>query len=326
MNLTTEYMGLTLRNPIIVSSSGLTKSVDRIKRIADSGAGAVILKSLFEEQLIHDPKALMEQEDMYFWYPEAIEYLNKFSKKEGVDAYLNLIKEAKASVTIPVFASINCISPSEWTSFASRIAEAGADGLELNIAIYPFNKEVDSQTIENTYIQILQDVKKNCTLPVAVKLGNSFTNLYKIAHHLDEAGANALVLFNRFYRPDIDINKLSLVSSNIISSPQEATESLRWISVLSPELKCTMAAATGIHDSGGIIKQLLVGADAVQIASTLYKHGIEYMNKIIEDMIRWMKKFGYNSVSDFQGKMVRKEHAAAFERIQFIKKTMGEME
>ncbi len=326
MNLTTEYMGLTLRNPIIVSSSGLTKSVDRIKRIAKSGAGAVILKSLFEEQLIHDPKALMEQEDMYFWYPEAIEYLDKFSKKEGIDAYLNLIKETKASVNIPVFASINCVSPSEWTSFASRIEEAGADGLELNIAIYPFNKKADSQTIENMYVQILQDVKKNCTLPVAVKLGNNFTNLYKITYHLDEAGADALVLFNRFYRPDIDINKLSLVSSNIISSPQEATEALRWISVLSPELKCSLAAGTGIHDSGGIIKQLLVGADAVQIASALYKHGIEYLDKIIDDMIRWMKKFGYDSVSDFKGKMVRKENAAAFERIQFIKKTMGEME
>lgn len=326
MNLTTEYMGLTLRNPIIVSSSGLTKSVDRIKRIAKSGAGAVILKSLFEEQLVNDPKALMEQEDMYFWYPEAIEYLDKFSKKEGVDAYLDLIKKTKASVDIPVFASINCISSSEWTAFASRIAKAGADGLELNIAIIPFSKKLDSQAIEKTYIQILKDVKKNCSIPVAVKLGNHFTNLYRIAHQLDESGADALVLFNRYYRPDIDINTLSLISSNIISSPQEATEALRWISILSPELKCSLAAGTGVHDAGGLIKQLLVGADAVHVASTLYKHGIEYIEKIIEDMIRWMRKFGYESVSDFQGKMVRKENAAAFERIQFMKKTMGEIE
>jgi dihydroorotate dehydrogenase (fumarate) len=326
MDLTTTYMGLNLRSPIIVSSSGLTQSISRIKRIADSGAGAVILKSLFEEQLVNDPKTLMEQEDMYFWYPEAVEYLDRFSKKEGIEEYLDLIKEVKATVNIPVLASINCISPVEWTSFAKQICEAGADGLELNIAIFPFSKDVDSQTIENTHLEILKEVKKNCSVPVAVKLGNNFTNIYQITHKLDEAGVDGLVLFNRFYRPDIDINNLSIVSTNIVSAPQESTETLRWISILSNEVSCSLAAATGIHNAGGMIKQLLVGADAVQVASTLYKHGIEYMKTMLEEMIVWMRKFDYTSLDDFKGKMIQKDNAGAFERVQFMKRTMGEME
>lgn len=326
MDFTSNYMGLTLRTPIIVSSSGLTKSVSRIKRMADSGAGAVVLKSLFEEQLINDPKRLMDQEEMYYWYPEAIEYLNNFTKEEGVDAYLKLIRDAKEAVNIPVIASINCVTPKEWPSFAVKIKEAGADGLELNIAINPFDASTDSKTIEDRYVEILNEVKKNVDFPVAVKLGYNFTNLAQIAHRLDKAGVDALVFFNRFYRPDIDINNLQLISGNIHSSPQEITESLRWIRVLSPVLKCDLAGATGIHNAGGIIKQLLVGADTVQVASTLYKHGIEYIEKIIEDLVTWMKKFNYTSVQEFKDLMVQKENTAAFERVQFMKKTIGEVE
>ncbi|UCG27594.1 MAG: dihydroorotate dehydrogenase-like protein [Bacteroidales bacterium] len=326
MDFTTTYMGLGLRTPIIAGSSGLTKSIGLIKRMADSGAGAVILKSLFEEQLVQDPKALSEQDEMYFRYPEVFEYLDKFPVEDGVEAYLNLIQEAKEAVNIPVIASINCISATEWTSFAREITKAGADGLELNIAIYPFNKNVDSQTIEDTYIKILKGVKENTGIPVSVKIGNNFTNIYRITNRLDEAGADALVLFNRFSRPDIDIQTLKPVSGSTMSSPQEITESLKWISILSPELKCSLAGATGIHNAGGIIKQLLAGADAVQVTSTLYQHGIEYIGKMIDDLVAWMKKFGYSSIGDFKNLMVRNEDAAALERVEFMKKTVGEVE
>jgi dihydroorotate dehydrogenase (fumarate) len=321
MDLKTRYMGLELKNPIIVSSSKLTSTIDNIRKCADQGAGAIVLKSLFEEQLLADAERLMDKDDKYFWYPEAVDFINQHSKDHGVKEYLALLEEAKRHTTIPIMASINCTSPNEWPKFAKTLENAGADGIELNIAIIPMIGNISSIEIEDTYIEIIREVKKQTNLPVSVKFGPLFTNPVNIVQRMDEAGADALVVFNRFYRPDINIHTETIVHNNILSAPEEMTQSLRWVSVLSDKVKCDVAANTGIHDGEGMIKQLLGGADAVQICSTLYSNGISYIDTMLQDLKNWMESRKYNSINDFKGKFARdNEHAAAFARVQFMKR------
>lgn len=321
MDMKTSYMGLELKNPIIVSSSKLTSTIDNVRKCADHGAGAIVLKSLFEEQLLADADKLMDRDDKYFWYPEAVNYINQHSKDFGVKEYLELLQEAKKYTRIPIMASINCTSPDEWPKFAAKLEDAGADGIELNIAIIPMTGEISSIEVEDRYIAIIEEVKKYTSLPVSVKFGPLFTNPVNIIQRMDKAGADALVIFNRFYRPDIDIHAESIVHHNILSGPEEMTQSLRWVSLLSDKVKCDVAANTGIHDAEGVIKQLLGGADTVQICSTLYSNGISYIDTLLTDLKEWMVEHGYTSISDFRGKIARdNEHAAAFARVQFMKR------
>ncbi|MCB2219314.1 MAG: dihydroorotate dehydrogenase-like protein [Bacteroidetes bacterium] len=321
MDLSTEYMGLKLKNPIIVSSSKLTSEIANIKKAADVGAGAIVLKSLFEEQLIADSSALMDQDIKYFWFPEAIEHINKHSKEYGLKQLLSLIKGAKEYTDIPIIASINCVSGHEWPKFARTLEEAGADGLELNISIFPFDKYMSCGEISDRYIEILEKVRSYVSIPISVKMGSYFTNVLQIAHRLNDSGADALVMFNRYYRPDIDIETETIVRDNVLSAPQEVTKSLRWVALLSPQLDCSIAAATGIHDAKGVIKQLLAGADATQICSTLFNNGISYIDTILFDLEKWMKKHRYESISEFKGKVANREGSSAkFERMQFLKK------
>jgi dihydroorotate dehydrogenase (fumarate) len=274
MDLSTEYMGLKLKNPIIVSSSKLTGDINNIKKCADVGAGAIILKSVFEEQLIADSNALMDQDIKYFWFPEAIEYINKHSKEYGLKQVLELIKKAKAYTDIPVLSSINCVTSQEWPKFAKQLEDAGADGIELNIAIFPFDKYMSCTDICDQYIDIVEKVKEYVSIPVSVKLGNYFTNLVQITHRIDEAGADGLVLFNR-----------------------------------------------GIHDYSGVVKQLLAGASATQICSTLFNNGLSYIDTILFDLEKWMQKHKYKSITDFKGKVTNAEDSTQkFERMQYLKK------
>ena len=324
MDMKTTYMGLELKNPIIVSSSKLTSTIDNIRKCADHGAGAIVLKSLFEEQLLADANKLMDKDEKYFWYPEAVDYINQHSKDFGVKEYLELLTEAKKYTTIPIIASINCVSADEWPKFARNLEEAGADGIELNIAIIPMTGDISSKEVEDKYVEIIQEVKKYTSLPVSVKFGPLFTNPVNIIQRMDEAGADALVIFNRFYRPDINIHTESVVHNNILSGPEEMTQSLRWVSLLSDKVKCDVAANTGIHDAEGMIKQLLGGADAVQICSTLYSNGISYIDTMLGDLKTWMEEHNYDSIGDFKGKIARdNEHAAAFARVQFMKRNQN---
>jgi dihydroorotate dehydrogenase (fumarate) len=317
----TTYMGIELNNPIIVSSSKLTSTIDNIKKCAEMGAGAIVLKSLFEEQLLADPDRLMDRDEKYFWYPEAVDYINEHSKDYGVKEYLDLLVEAKKSTTVPIMASINCTTAEEWPKFAKELENAGADGIELNIAIIPMIGEVSSLEVEDRYIEIIKEVKKYTSLPVSVKFGPLFTNPVNIIQRMDAAGADALVIFNRFYRPDINIHTESIVHNNILSGPEEMTQSLRWVSLLSDKVKCDVAANTGIHNAEGVIKQLLAGADAVQICSTLYSNGISYIDTMLTELSSWMKDHSYDSIADFKGKISRdNENAAAFARVQFMKR------
>ncbi|MDA3942986.1 MAG: dihydroorotate dehydrogenase-like protein [Bacteroidetes bacterium] len=322
MDLSTTYLGLKLRNPIVVSSSKLTGTVANIKACAQAGAGAVVLKSLFEEQIVAKTESGLRRNEMYFWYPEASDYVISISKGSGVNDYLKLIRDAKAAVDIPIIASINCVSPIEWPAFAAKMQEAGADAIELNIAIFPFDKKVSSLQIEDMVVEILKAVKAEVSIPVSVKMGRYFTNIFAMANRLADEGADGLVLFNRFYNPDVDIANMKVVTDNVFSSPDEKSIPMRWIALLSADgIKCDLAASTGIHYSIGVAKQLLAGATVTQICTTLYQNGIPYIKEIVSGLEDWMKKHHYKTIGDFRGLVNKKtENTAAFERIQYMRK------
>jgi len=325
MNLSTQYLGLTLPNPVIVGSSGLTSNLKNVKKCAKNKAGAVVLKSLYEEQILADTDELVHQDEMYLWYPEAFEYVNKLSKEDGIDQYLHLIKDCKKEVDIPIVASINCITPEDWPAFSRDLENAGADAIELNITIFPDSEELSCTEIGDRHIRIVRAVSKQVKIPVAAKISHYFSNLRMMGKRLYMAGAKGLVLFNRFYRPNIDIENLKMTSDDTFSGPEEITMSLRWIGLLSASLKADLSASTGVHDSGGIIKQLLAGAATVQICSAIYKNGFSYIRQILEELEIWMRKKGFDSIDDFRGLINKDPHnSATWERIHFMKKTTSD--
>ena len=323
-DLSTEYMGFSLRNPLVVASSSLTKSADGVRKCADAGAGAVVLKSLFEEQIAAEAEA-MEEHLWLYGHTEAFEYVSKMAMPLGPRGYLKLIEEAKAAVSIPVIASLNCISPRWWTDFAKQIEAAGADGLELNISVMPSDPARTATDIEKIYIDIVDSLKGGVGIPIAVKIGPYFTSVARMAGEFSERGVSALVLFNRFYQIDIDIDKIDLVPGIRFSSPDEISLPLRWIALLSGSVGCDLAASTGVHDGAGFVKQLLAGATVVQVCSALYENGIEHIGRIIEDAETWMKEHDFEKVGDFRGKLSRQvtERPELYERLQYIKLFTG---
>ncbi|MGQ1909375.1 dihydroorotate dehydrogenase-like protein [Marinifilum sp. RC60d5] len=322
INLETTYMGLKLKNPVIVSSSGLTNSVRKIKIIEEKGAGAVVLKSLFEEQITNEAHHLIGKDSVNVDYPEAEDYIKNYVKGNSVSNYLTLIKEAKEAVSIPVIASINCVSSSDWTHFAKEIEKAGADAIELNVFIVPNDRNTSSTDYEQLYFDIFTAVKKEVSIPVSMKLGIYFTNLLSVANRLNAEGADSLVLFNRFYEPDINIEDMKITSAEVLSSASDIRRSLRWVGMLSDKIKgIDIAASTGIHSGEAAIKQLLAGANAVQICSTVYEHGFDQITKILEEISAWMSKKEFKKVDDFRGKLSYGNipDSALYERAQFMK-------
>ena len=325
VDLKTKYMGLELKNPIIVGSSGLTNTLENLVEIEKNGASAVVLKSLFEEQITQEISKVISEDVQANAYPEAVDYISNYSKDSAVGNYLKLIKEAKAALSIPVIASINCVSSIEWVSFAAKIEEAGADALELNVFILPSDPRKTGEENEKVYFNIIQQVKKMVKIPVAVKLSYYFSGLAKTALSLSWTGISGMVLFNRFFSPDIDIDTFEIKPTNIFSTPEELTTSLRWVAMLSSRLHCDVAASTGVHSGQAVIKQLLAGAKAVQIASVLYKNGFGEIKTMLADLEKWMEKHQFSSLDDFIGKMSIKEteNPAAYERVQFMKYFSG---
>jgi dihydroorotate dehydrogenase (fumarate) len=324
-NLSTSYMGFELKNPIIVGSSGLTNSVENIIEIEKNGASAVVLKSLFEEQINHMINKAMHNEGDYFSYPEADDYISNYTKQNDVEVYLDLIKNAKKAVQIPIIASINCVSSADWISFATKMQDAGADGLELNIFILPSDPKRDASHNEAIYFDIIEKVKKEVTIPIAIKISSYFSGLANTALKLSWTGIKGMVLFNRFFSPDIDIDNFKVTATNVFSQPEELAMSLRWVAMLSSRLHCDIAASTGIHDGAAVIKQLLAGAKAAQISTVLYKKGFGQIPVMLKDIETWMDKHNFEKVDDFIGKMSIKEaeNPAAYERVQFMKHFAG---
>jgi dihydroorotate dehydrogenase (fumarate) len=324
-NLETTYMGLKLKNPIIVGSSGLTNSVENVIEIAKEGAGAVVLKSLFEEQINQAANHTFDQGNFNNYYPEAQDYINNYSAENDVAIYLDLIKQCKAKVDIPIIASINCMDDNEWINFAKKIEEAGADALELNVFVLPSDPNKTSADNEKVYFDIVEKVQKIVKIPIALKLSYYFSGLAKTMEMLSWTGIKSLVLFNRFFSPDIDIDSFEIKSSNVFSTPAEITQSLRWVAMLSDNVQCDIAASTGVHDGEAVIKQLLVGAKAVQIASVLYKKGFKEIPQMLKEINAWMAENSFDEIDNFRGRMSLKktENPAAYERVQFMKHFSG---
>lgn len=323
MDLTTNYMGLKLKNPIVPSASPLSENVDTVRQLEDAGASAIVMYSLFEEQINHEAKAL----DFYLTEttdnsPEAISYFPMAHEyKLGPEEYLSHITKLKSAVDIPVIASLNGVSVGGWIKYARNIEEAGADALELNVYYIPTDPSLPGSQVEQIYLNNLRAVKENIRIPVAVKLNPYFSSMANMAKKLDEAGADALVMFNRFYQPDFDLENLEVVPNLTLSSRWELRLPLRWIAILAGRIKASMAATSGVHDSEDVAKVILAGGDVAMVCSELLRHGNTRITEMLSGLTKWMEEKGYNSLSEMKGSMSQKAVAepAAFERANYMK-------
>jgi dihydroorotate dehydrogenase (fumarate) len=318
IDLSVKVMGLNLKNPLIVGSCGFTDSAESIKKLADAGAGAVVLKSLFEEQIMNDAYETIGDINNMYSHPELGDYVRYFEEKDSVRKYLELIKDAKKSVSIPVIASINCASFNKWVEFASEIEKAGADAIEINLYHLPSDPSVTEHTYMTTAMNIAKEIKKHISIPFSLKLGYYSDTLAKDIMTLSRTDVGALVLFNRPYYPDIDIEAEKIVSGYPYTTPADISKSLRWIAILSDFAETDLIATTGVHDGNGIVKQILAGAKAVQMTSALYLNSFAVIEKSIGELKGWMEKKGYNRLDDFRGKLSRKGNVI-YDRVQFLK-------
>lgn len=323
MNLTTRYLGMDLRSPLVVSASPLSEEIDNIKRMQDAGAAAVVLYSLFEEQLAQEQHALHHHlTHGTESYAEALSY---FPEPDffhvGPAGYLEHIRKAKEAVDIPIIASLNGSSLDGWTDFAFQIEQAGADALELNVYRIPTDTTLTGTEVEADVVRIVKAVKAVVNIPVAVKLSPYYSNMANVARQLDDAGANGLVLFNRFYQPDIDLETLEVKPNVLLSTPQALRLPLRWIAILYGRIKADLAATSGIHQAEDALKVLMTGASVTMMASALMKHGIEHLSTVETNLLRWMEEHEYDSVQQMQGSMSQMKmggNATAFERAQYM--------
>lgn len=318
-DLSTKYLGIQLKNPIIIGSSDLTSTIEGIIDLEKNGAGAIVLKSIFEEEILLETdeklKKARENKLIYSDISETIDYLDLHLKQKRLSDYIKLIKEAKNKVLIPVIASINCITDMEWVDYAKKIQEAGADALELNI----HNPTNDNP--EKTALRIINKVLSSVGIPVSVKISSAHSNLNKLILNISQAGVSGIVLFNRYYMPDIDIMALKVTNDNILSYPDEYYKSLQWIGLIYDKVKCDLVASTGIHSGDSAIKQILVGASAVQVVSAIKKYGLSYISQILNDIEEWMETQKFNTVQQFKGKLSYQNtsNPAAYNRVQFMK-------
>jgi dihydroorotate dehydrogenase (fumarate) len=327
MNLSTDYLGLKLRTPLVVSASPLSEDLDNIKRMEDAGAAAVVLYSLFEEQLRHDRFELHHRlEQGTFSFPEALTYFPEAEHYSlGPEEYLQHISRAKEAVRIPIIASLNGTATGGWTECAKMIQRAGADALELNIYYIPTDPDMTGAEVEQTYLDIFKSVRAEVSIPVAVKLSPFFSNFANMARQLDDAGANGLVLFNRFYQPDIDLDVLEVKPNILLSTPMAMRVPLRWIAILFGHLRASLAATSGIHRASDALKMLMAGANVTMLCSVLIRHGIEQIRVIERDLVAWMKEREYESVDQLRGSLSQKncEDPSAFERAQYMRALSG---
>lgn len=323
MNLTTNYLGLMLKNPIVASSSPLSRNVDSIRRLEDVGASAVVMYSLFEEQITFDSYYL----DYHLTqgthsYAESISYFPDMQNYNvGPDEYLNLIRRAKQAVAIPVIGSLNGTSIGGWTDYAALIEEAGADALELNIYYIPTNPEISGLEVERIYLEILSAVKQVVSIPVAVKLSPFFSSTAYMASRLANRGANGLVLFNRFYQPDFDLENFEVAPRLVLSSSDDLRLPLRWVAILYGRVLADLAITSGIHTSEDVVKGLMAGAKVTMMASELLQNGVRRISQVLNELVAWMKEHEYESVAQMIGAMSQKHCAepAAFERANYMK-------
>ena len=337
IDLSCKYLGLQLRNPIVVGSSGLTSTLENLKTISGLGAGAVVLKSIFEEQIKYESDKFLKSDNpdikswqeafqgivskTEFYYDEAYEYLTSYAKEHTLKNYLALISDAKKTIDIPVIASINCNTQYDWQYFAKRIQDAGADALELNVYLLPSDFEKSGDENEQVYFDIIKEVRKYVSIPISLKIGYYFSSLAQTTLKLSETGISGLTLFNRPYNPDIDTANLQVNASNMFSRDSEYSHTLRWVALLAGKLKCDIAASTGIHNAETVIKQLLAGAEAVHLVSVFYKHHFDILPELIQGVEKWMTQHQFKNIGDFKGMLskAKVQNPASYERVQFLR-------
>ncbi len=320
-NLNVSYLGLDLRNPIIAGSCGLTNSIENLKALEKSGAGAVVLKSIFEEEIYLEYAQEFSKLGPLDNNLEFLDYYDYEIKKDNLKHYLDLIREAKSNLSIPVIASINCVTAQEWGFFAKKVEDAGADAIELNMFILPSNLNHTSLDHEKIFFDVISRVASKVKIPVSLKISPYFSTLGSIIRDLSFSEIKGLVLFNKMYSPDIDIESEKVIGTGVLSNAGEHKLSLRWIGMMAKRVNCDLSASTGVHDWQTVVKLLLAGANTVQVASLLYREGFSVIEKLTENLEGWMSRHNYSSISDFRGKLSidNETNLAEYERVQFMR-------
>ena len=319
-NISTQFFGLDLKSPVIASSSSMTGNKEQIIKLAEAGAGAIVLKSIFEEEIYHELEEELSLRSELHADPEYLDYFDYVIKEENIRKYLVLIAEVKARTKVPIVASINCISSGEWTLFARKLEEAGADALELNMFVCPSDFDKTSAANEQFYFETINKILQVVNIPVSIKISHYFSNLAEMVQKLALTGISGITVFNRFYMPDIDVYNQKIITAEILSSPTDYLLPLRWIGILSGCVACEMAATSGIHTAETALKFLLAGASGIQIASVLYKEGPDAISRMNQGISDWMDQKGYTSLSDFKGSLSQSASSSqAWERVQFMK-------
>jgi dihydroorotate dehydrogenase (fumarate) len=322
MDLTTNYLGLRLAHPVMPGASPLADSIDTVKRLEDSGAAAIVMRSLFEEQITHDVAGLQKLEALEESHAEALSYFPKPDDYVfGSDEYLEQIRRIKAAVKVPVIASLNGVSNAGWVSHAAKMQQAGADALELNVYFVATDPKEPGAQVEQRVVDILAGVKKAVTIPVAVKLSPFYSSVANLAHRLDEGGAAGLVVFNRFYQPDIDVEALEAVPALHLSDPSELLLRIRWLAILYGQVKASLAVSGGVHTGLDAVKAVMAGASGVQVVSRLLEDGPQQLRTILDSMKRWMEEHEYESIAQMRGSMSlqKSPDAGAFERGNYMR-------
>lgn len=319
-NLATQFFGLELKSPIIAASCSMTGDLEQIKELAGAGAGAIVLKSLYEEEIDAQLQEELSQRKVLEPDPEYLDYFDYIIKDENLKDYTSLIRQAKQAVNVPIVASVSCISQSDWVVFSKKLEEAGADALELNLFLLPANLEKSGEANEAFYFNTVKKVLEVVSIPVTIKISHYFSNLAGMIKALSETGIAGISLFNRFYSPDIDIRNEKMISADVLSHSTDYLLPLRWTGIMSSQTACPLAATGGIHSAETAIKFLLAGAGAVQVASVLYNGGAGMVTEINQQIAAWMDAKNYANISDFKGKLaIRDKHVALYERSQFMK-------
>jgi dihydroorotate dehydrogenase (fumarate) len=322
-DLSTTYLGLNLKNPLVASASPLSEDIGNIRKMEDAGAAAVVFHSLFEEQVDLESHEL----DRFLGagtesFPESLTYLPELNwYNRGPDGYLEHLYRVKRTIQIPVIASLNGSSPGGWTKYARKMEQAGADGLELNIYYIPTRADVGSAELERTYCDLVREVKSSVHIPVAVKLSPYFTSMVNMGQHLDKAGASALVLFNRFYQPDFDLENLEIVPSLVLSNSHELLLRIHWVAILYGNIRADLAVTGGVHTAADVLKTMMAGAQVAMMTSALLKNGIGYFDKVINDLTRWMEEHEYKSIKQMRGSMAMcsVSNPSEFERANYMR-------
>lgn len=321
MDTKTKYLGLELKSPVIVGSCGLTSDVDKMVQMEQAGAGAVVLKSVFEEQIIYDIKRNTHMVAPTDNYGDSYEYIAQHVADDSLEKHFAMIREAKRRLTIPVIGSINCFSYENWLTYAMKFQECGCDALELNMAILPYETSMSSDDVERTFSQIINTLRKSVSIPISIKVGTYFTDMAKQMQQLSWMGIQGVTMFNKSVQVDVDIESETLKNATYLSTPEDIYNTLRWVAILAKKMRCDISASTGVYTSDDVVKMLLSGATTVQVVSCLYKNGIDTLKELNSGLKAWMEKKGYDCISNFRGKLAVQptDKASVAMRTQFMK-------